>query len=391
MTDPAVQSRKETGSWSAPRPVLILCLALIIAGYLGLVAGQASHFGGNISGLICLGDHFVTPEDVHPGAIIYQNSIGYDGQFFYFIALDPMMDGRGPELMKRDAAAYRYTRILYPLLAAWFAQGRAELFPATLVAMNLLGVILGCLFAGLLARRNGLGEWWSLAWAVTAGLALGVLRDLAEPLALGLAMGWLYFHLDRKWIWASVMLALSLLTRETVVILAAPLAAYGLFRERDWRPAAAVAAAGLPLACWVLFIHSRLGVWPVGGGTGNIGIPLAGMISYGRTILTDGLSGPSEWFGAISLIMTGAAIVLAVREVVKRNTDLSWALLTAAVFFSTMNTRVWVEPWSYGRVLLPLNLMVLTVFLTTRDRLFLPLLAGQAALMWLVLVWQRIT
>lgn len=388
MTSPETKNSSSKAAFSGPSPLLVLCLVVIAAGYVALVGAQAARFNGNMSGLVCFGDHFVGPKDVHEGAIIYQNSIGYDGQFFYFIARDPMMEDYGPGLMVRDRAAYRYMRIFYPLMAGWFARGKAALIPATLVAMNLLGIVLGGLFIALIARRQGQGPWWSLIFALLSGLAIGALRDLAEPLAVGLTAGWLYFHLERKYLGAGILLAFALLTRETTAVLAAPIALHGLLIRRDWEAAAAYAAALIPLIIWILFIHSRLGDWPIGGGTGNLGLPLAGMIAYGQALIKAGPVRPDYWYGLLSLAVWGYTFFLALRQVVKTNTGLAWAFAFSALFFSTMTSRVWVEPWSYGRVLLPLGLLLVVSAIISRDKLYWPALAGQAVLLVLALSWQ---
>src|SRR5512143_1776273 len=57
---------------------------------------------------------------------------GYDGQFAFQIALDPL-DG----WTKTDVPAYRYQRILYPLAARILALGNADLVPWTLIVVNI--------------------------------------------------------------------------------------------------------------------------------------------------------------------------------------------------------------------------------------------------------------
>src|SRR5579871_4588194 len=76
-------------------------------------------------------------EFVRPGArfagtwssyIRNQNDDGYDGQFDYYIALDP---ANAP--LHLDVPAYRYQRVLYPMLARVVVLGQASLIPYALV------------------------------------------------------------------------------------------------------------------------------------------------------------------------------------------------------------------------------------------------------------------
>src|SRR5690348_16603456 len=72
------------------------------------------------------------------------DGIGYDGQFAYYIALDP------PNAhVYMDFPAYRYTRILYPMLARALAFGQPALIPYTLLLINYLAVVGGTLALAL--------------------------------------------------------------------------------------------------------------------------------------------------------------------------------------------------------------------------------------------------
>ena len=106
----------------------------------------------------------------------------YDGRYYYVIARD--MLGATDEL---DAAAYRYQRILYPLLA-WLLSGGGDgaTLPWMLIGVNLLaaGTVAGVL-AWLLAREGRSG-WYALVVPLSIG-GLFVLRgDMSEMLALAL-------------------------------------------------------------------------------------------------------------------------------------------------------------------------------------------------------------
>ena len=64
--------------------------------------------------------------------------LGYDGQFAYQIAKDPA--NAAPFL---DEPAYRYQRILYPILAHVFAFGNTEVIPWLLIIINIISLVLG--------------------------------------------------------------------------------------------------------------------------------------------------------------------------------------------------------------------------------------------------------
>src|SRR5690349_17648003 len=63
---------------------------------------------------------------------------GYDGQFSYYIALDP---ATAPQLM--DVPAYRLQRILLPILARMVALGQPALVPWALLLINFVALVVG--------------------------------------------------------------------------------------------------------------------------------------------------------------------------------------------------------------------------------------------------------
>src|SRR6202790_4456650 len=77
-----------------------------------------------------IGPRFVL-HDPHAGS-------GYDGQFYYQIAGDPL---HAAQFL--DKPAYRYQRIVYPLLVAALSVGQARLIPYMLLLVNFVSVVLG--------------------------------------------------------------------------------------------------------------------------------------------------------------------------------------------------------------------------------------------------------
>lgn len=204
---------------------------------------------------------------VFPSDFAFAPSAGYDGQFNYFIALDP-----AHAAAYLDRPSYRFTRILYPLLARAGALGQPALIPYALLLVNLLAVAGGVLVVGLWLRRKGRSPWWALLYGFSAGLFIAYQFDLAEPLAYGLAALGVYlldFGGRRRMLWAGLAFALAALARETTLVF--PLVYAGLalvpgrgrMAEDTWaaarRPVVLVALACGPLLAYKLFLLHWLG------------------------------------------------------------------------------------------------------------------------------------
>lgn len=193
-------------------------------------------------------------------------TFGYDGQFFLYIAIDPV-DARAYV----DEPPYRYARIVYPLLARAAAVGRSELVPWTLFGLGLAAVGAGTyLLARYLAAR-GASPWYALLFGLTPGLQVAVNRDLAEPLAYAFVAGGIlaFGSGHRRLVLSGTLFALAGLTRETTLLF--PLAyalslalglADGRRARRDARGAVLLfALAVVPYVLLRAGLRAWLGIW----------------------------------------------------------------------------------------------------------------------------------
>ncbi len=148
--------------------------------------------------------------------------IGYDGQFYYFLAVDPV---HGKDYM--DAPGIVYSRIGYPITARALSGGNPTLIPYMMVLVNILAAVGGTLAVAFFLRRHGLPPALALLYGCYPGLALAVLRDLTEPLAFGLAAAALVifdWHSKRRLLGSAALFGLAMLTRETVALFPAIIA-----------------------------------------------------------------------------------------------------------------------------------------------------------------------
>jgi hypothetical protein len=218
---------------------------------------------------------------------------GYDGQFAYQIARDP---ANGWRLC--DVPAYRYQRILYPLLAWALALGRKELIPWTLPLINVAALAAGTTLTERFLLRREVSRWYALTYGLYAGQLLAARLDLAEPLSQAFIAAAVLLGDDEKWGWSAVCFALAVLSKETALVFAAGYGLYLLIRWekpgfseetrflRRWRTAIIFGTiVGLPFSAWQIVLKLWLGSFGVGpGGTGATGweiIPLRGLWSMG--------------------------------------------------------------------------------------------------------------
>ncbi len=282
----------------------------------------------------------------------YGPAFGYDGQFCYFLALDPKNAH-----YYMDAPAYRYERILYPLLVRILALGQPSLIPYTLIAVNVVAITGGVLLLAYWLRRHGISPWLALVYGLSAGVSVGYQRDLTEPLAYGLViLAICCFEFSRRRaLWAGLCFGLAALARETTLVFAliyivarlvepphdSPNSegciATEIFRRmlrRNWRPAAFMLVLSVgPLLVYKLFLLLWLD---------STGVPASLMP---RLIPFSGLLALWPWHGdeliSAQIVCVPALICLAlsVWAILRRRATIPvWALLANIVLFVLMLT-----------------------------------------------------
>jgi hypothetical protein len=143
-------------------------------------------------------------------------TIGYDGQFYYFLAVDP---AHGRDYM--DAPGIIYSRIGYPMTARALSGGNPTLIPYMMVLVNILAAVGGTLAVAFFFRRHSMPPALALLYGFYPGLVLAVLRDLTEPMAFGLAAAGLVvfdWRSKRRLLGSATLFGLAMLTRETVAL-----------------------------------------------------------------------------------------------------------------------------------------------------------------------------
>ena len=138
-------------------------LIAFIAWFAFVIARWQTWAHGHITLFIMSGVKYSHPAQMSP-RISHVTKAGYDGQFYYRLALDPFNWNRTAFGITMDQS-YRYTRFGYPVLA-WLASfGQHQLVPVVLVAINLLGVAAMAVLGGMFARESGRHALWGLAFA----------------------------------------------------------------------------------------------------------------------------------------------------------------------------------------------------------------------------------
>lgn len=181
---------------------------------------------------------------------------GYDGQFVYYIAMDPDPGRIAPKL---DVPAYRYQRILYPMMARLLAGGDPRWIPWTLIVIAVAAHTAGTLAVTALVAGYGQPTRYALAYGLWAGLVAAAALDLHEPLAYALVAGAWLARRNRRNVLGAGLMGLALFAKETSLVfwgawLAADLVTPGARRHAAW-----LALAAAPFGLWQIWLWRFFG------------------------------------------------------------------------------------------------------------------------------------
>jgi len=262
---------------SARRTVVLVALTAAVVSAAVVTARLAtSHW--DASAFVRAGNVYAHPGQT-PKNLTVINGIGYDGQFYYRLALDPFSGARTKFGITLDQPGRRQQRILYPLLA-WIVSGggRSGAMPWALIMINAVGFVLIALVGTTLVRS----PWWGLAFAVIPGVLVALTHDTGEVFAILLALCFLACFRQDRFVLATVALTFAAFARETTLVFALGLlVAAWITRRRAYLVCAVVPLAAF--AVWQIFLGIRWGTPPLlSAGGRDIGpVPFSGLIVAG--------------------------------------------------------------------------------------------------------------
>ncbi len=370
------RSRLRT-AWRIALPVLVVALVLA-----GAITARLEVYGGNVSGFVDFGHRDVGYTHPPSDALIYSRW-GYDGQFFYLQAHDPLLlrDQTVAALRAADQP-FRLQRVAYPLLVFLVAGGSSSAIPVALLVVNVLALLgLAGFFAAYAARRG-----WSVLWVIVLGLMPGlvlpVLRDLSDVLATGcLVVGVLLAQSKRRWS-SAIALTVAVLAREvTIAVILALGFELGIraWRARiqpaGWRPVLRdgwpiFAVPAVAFGLWQAYLALRYGGFV---GTANPGIPGLNLIQEARWSIarTPAFTYTAWDLAYLALIAAGVLAALTSQRREITIPGLAACAATLGILLPTLG-----DPWADTRLSAPLFALLLVDALQRRRRVTLVLCAA---------------
>jgi hypothetical protein len=334
---------------------------------------------GDETKFVVAGDQYVdrarAPED-----LFVRTGLGYDGQFYYRFALDPLDFEQTSHGITIDDILRREYRILYPAVVHVLSAGSDDAVPWLMIVVNVLAIGAIGLVGGALARDSGRSPLWGLAFLSFPLWSFSVGRDLTEPLEVALLLAGFYALRRERWGWATAAFAGAALARETAVVVVAVLAVERVYtwirrEDRPGRRDLVWVVPGVAFVAWQAVVQIETDRTGVSQGGDKLTFPFFGLPDFvDRSFdLLDGFHAPGvlQDAQAVVLLLVFALAAFALwRSAAPRREK--WAYVALAVVASMLFSRApWIEE-SAPRTFADLYAVSLLLLMGTPRRLLVP-------------------
>ena len=326
-----------------------------------MVAWQALtvHYssGGNWTALFYTGELFAPPAALNSEHIYRFPGPGYDGQFYHYVAHDPLMTRNFARSI--DAPRLRYRRIFVPAIAFVLALGRDRDIDFACIAAFALSVFLGSYWLSRYAVSQGLPAAWGLLFCLAPAVPISADRLTVDATLAACCTGFALYLWERADYKLFAVLTAAALVRETGLLLTIACVLF-LVGTRDFRRAVLFSTAVIPAACWYLFVE--LHTTP--GGESFISPALfAGFVHRILNPFPYPFAGPVvpilRILDLLALVGIGAALGWAIyRAFGHARSPVPVAIWLFAILTVTLSSAdAWSEVNAFGRTLTPLVLL----------------------------------
>lgn len=340
------------------RHYLIIMALLFVALTYSLVTIGKLYPDFNVSHLITAGDYFVNDTMTPTEIAVLKDSVGYDGQFYYRLALDPFTNLTTAFGVTLDNPSFRQQRIGYPLVVWALSHGNPVLVPMMLVVVNIIAAMALGGMGGKLAIDRGQPGVVGSVFAFYPGFAVSYFRDLAEIMTAALVLAGILYGLRGRHLIAALFFGASVATRETALLVPASFGMVHLFvwvtqkhnlRSHSWY------VYLLPLLVYFsirYYVGSNWGTDSLSGGLKDLGLPLVGITEFLRANYT--LESPLQVVNIAAFLLCCATAVLGAFSLrtsqVPAPIKLSWLLYL--ILITSLSNVLWL---SFGEFLRACN------------------------------------
>ncbi|MEW6455910.1 MAG: AZOBR_p60025 family cell surface glycopolymer formation protein [Acidobacteriota bacterium] len=346
---------------------LLICISLIFL--------HLPKFNWDITGFLYIGDQFIKDfSRINEDIYIHKNSPGYDGQFFYYISLDPFLISKD-YIENIDNPPYRYGRIGYPLLAYFFSFGQKKIVPYLLFFINIFA-LLGCIYFLLkFLKFFNIPNSIAIIFTLFPGFFAPITRCLAEPLNIFFLMVALFFYLSNKYVLSVILATFAVLTRETSITVVFSIILYFVLKKH-FKKAMMFFIPIISYFLWQIYLFLNFKNFSFLSGNKLIDSPFAGIIKTSKMLKNFSFPFNTleyKFIYSFYLLLLMIAFILSIKYLIQDKNPFSFSFFFYITSYFFLSENIWAQ-FSYMRVTSEGIIFFLINSIINRDRNYLMLL-----------------
>ncbi len=346
-------------------PLLVGVVAMVVSGLFLLRVVVDS--GGDTTILVGFGETATEIEayaEERLGEVFLRRGHGHDGKYFFVQANDPWVMEPEENAAILDRPLYRSQRMLYPVIVGAGGTLGPEAITWTMIVVNLVALGAGTVAVALISNELGGSAWWGLAFGLNLGFISEMTISGSGILAAALAF-WAVLFLMRSYLTpALVLLALAVLSREAMLIVAFGAGAWYWFRAKGRREAVLLMSVPVGAALvWAGYLRLRIDTGSAVSEIQEFGWPFGGFVEAF-----------DAWrelpFSMVAGITMMTLLLLFIRRVVVTPHLLGWSHVGFAVMAILFTEQVWENYFDITRAVAPaVTAFLLLAFVVTRSEI----------------------
>jgi hypothetical protein len=317
------------------------------------------------------GDHFVDTTQAPANLYTVSPYTGYDGTFYYRLALTPFTQEQTAFGITLDNPRYRHQRILYPLLAWFFSFGSPPLAIYSLILVNFLGLCALGWVGGYYAQTVERHALWGVLFALYPGFLYTLSRNLTEIVEALFVLAALVALRQQRTALAVCLLVLAILSKETAVLIPAAiliLTTVTLWQKKAlnkwWVGLIPLLAYGL----WQLWLTFWWNDTLTEAARANLGLPFIGVVQGFYAAATIGGSQTRWLIEVVALLLLAVAVCYFLHHSqASRLERLGWGLYLSLLLL--LSAQVWIEGIAFLRAASLFYLFSVIILLNARNKI----------------------
>jgi hypothetical protein len=350
---------------------VLVGVACAVLAFLWQFLTAEANYRGNWTAFFYTGVQLQQPPQLASENIYrFDNSQGYDGQMYHYIAHDPFF--RRGFTAYIDAPRMRYRRILVPLSAWLLALGRDSRIDKAYTGVILFGIFLGGFWLSAFCSQLGYRAEYGLAFLLIPATLISIDRFTVDAALAALCVAFAIFTTRGSLAALYLTLVAAGLVRETGLLLIAAYVMW-LLCSRKFSRAIIFATSAFPALVWYLLVE----VYTEPETFSFVSrVPLIGFAERIANTYHYQFSG---WITAVSTLLDyvalagiAAAVALALWMLWRRE----FSPVAVAVYFFTLlamfleSPGAWTEIYAFGRTLSPLLIFLCLFGLSKRTWIY---------------------